>query len=60
MAPAALAASASPRGAPMMPNTGPSAATAMPGAHPSRWKVAARARPIFASSVGTGRKVSEG
>eukprot|EP00969_Alexandrium_andersonii_P185911 8214559-Alexandrium_andersonii.AAC.1 len=60
MAPAAPAASANPRGAPLMPNAGPSAVTAVPGAQPSRWKVAVSARPTFASSVGTGRKVIEG
>eukprot|EP00969_Alexandrium_andersonii_P040530 1776972-Alexandrium_andersonii.AAC.1 len=60
MAPAPWAASASPRGAPLRPNTGPSAVTAIPGAQPPRWDAADSARSILASPEVTGRKVRAG
>eukprot|EP00969_Alexandrium_andersonii_P368558 15473170-Alexandrium_andersonii.AAC.1 len=60
MAPAAWEASASPRREPLSPKTGPSAASAIPGAQPFRWKAVERARSILASSERTGRNVRAG
>eukprot|EP00969_Alexandrium_andersonii_P003934 170726-Alexandrium_andersonii.AAC.1 len=60
MAPAARATSRSPRGEPRSPKTGPKEVTAMPGAHPLRWKVRARARSMLCCSVCAGRNVRAG